>query len=81
MIDDESLNNGQSSPPPPAPNGENQNEIFQNAILQQQIQIQDATSWNPFCTSTIQKQHQQQDQLASMNPFHADLMKQQVKRV
>lgn len=80
MIDDELLNNGQaSSPPPPAPN-ENSTEIFQPTI-NQSIQFQDA-SWNPFCTPTLQQQQQQQQethkQLSSMNPFAADLMKQEV---
>lgn len=75
MIDDELLNNGQSSPPPPAPNGENSTEIFQPTITQS-IQFQDA-SWNPFCTPNIQQQDTHQ-QLSSMNPFAADLMKQEV---
>lgn len=78
MIDDELLNNGQNSPPPPAPNGENQNEIFQSQLIQQR-QMQD-TSWNPFSTPTIQ-QKEQHSQFSSMNPFHADLMKQQVHGV
>lgn len=77
MIDDvdEVLNNGQSSPPPPAPNGEHTNDMFPHPMsMQQQRQIQDA-SWNPFYTPAIQ---QKEPQLSSMNPFHADLMKQQV---
>lgn len=73
MIDDELLN-GQSSPPPPAPNGENSSEIFQPTITQA-IQFQDA-SWNPFCTNIQQQETHQQ--LSSMNPFAADLMKQEV---
>lgn len=77
MIDDEVLNNGQSSPPPPAPNGENSNEIFPQIMNIQQRQIQDA-SWNPFYSPVIQ---QHEPQLPSMNPFHADLMKQQVEIV
>lgn len=76
MIDDELLNNGQNSPPPPAPNGENQNEDFQSTIIQQR-QMQD-TSWNPFCTAIVQ-QKEPHSQFSSMNPFHADLMKQQVR--
>lgn len=76
MIDDEVLN-GQNSPPPPAPNGENSTEIFQPAMNQQR-QFQEPQSWNPFCVPMIQKQESHQ-QLSSMNPFHADLMKQQVQ--
>lgn len=83
MIDDEVLNNGQSSPPPPAPNGENSTNSFQPPENQQR-QYQD-TSWNPFCTPIIQHQQQQQHEthqhLSSMNPFHADLMKQQVHTI
>lgn len=76
MIDDELLNNGQSSPPPPAPNGENSTDIFQ-PIITQSIQYQDA-SWNPFCTPNLQQQQQTHQQHSSMNPFAADLMKQEV---
>lgn len=76
MIDDD-LNSGQSSPPPPAPNGENAStEIFQPTIDQQQRPIQNV-SWNPFCTPAIQ-QPDSHSQISSMNPFAADLMKQQV---
>lgn len=46
---------------------------------QQQKQLIQSASWNPFCTPSLQQQdsHRQQ-QLSSMNPFAADLMKQQV---
>lgn len=74
MIDDDVLN-GQHSPPPPAPNGEHSAEMFQQAITQQ-MQYQDS-SWNPFCTPSIQQQ-EPRAQLSSMNPFHADILKQQV---
>lgn len=76
MIDDD-LNSGQSSPPPPAPNGENSSstEIFQPTINQQRPTQN--VSWNPFCTPAIQ-QPDSHSQISSMNPFAADLMKQQV---
>lgn len=75
MIDDD-LNSGQSSPPPPAPNGENSaKEIFQPTNNQQRP-FQNV-SWNPFCTPALQ-QSDSHLQISSMNPFAADLMKQQV---
>lgn len=86
MIDDDSHDNMQSSPPPPAPNGEHPIDYQQILNQQQQSVQQSMQTWNPFHTDIIAQSNQMQNQLihstqlSSMNPFHADIMKQQVRQ-
>lgn len=88
MIDDDSHDNMQSSPPPPAPNGEHPIDYQQILNQQQQSVQQSMRTWNPFHTDIIAQSNQSMQnelihstQLSSMNPFHADLMKQQVRYI
>lgn len=83
MIDDDSINNTQSSPPPPAPNGEHSID-YQQMLRQHQSVQQSMQTWNPFHSAIMTQPNQipnqiiHPTQLSAMNPFHADIMKQQV---